>query len=213
MTLPMSIGNWVSRFLETSGPVACLFAFLCSGSGSKTQSMNCFRSLIFAALALASMTTSDTLAQTVTVEDLLRQCAAENDITARYQCYDMVLRSEASDPNTPPLNLAPQAVPQAPPVTPPATANRSTRPPSEFGLPERRQEPDSITVSIVDLDITPLGRAVFTTADGQIWVQQDTQRPFRRSTPFQANIRKATMGGYFIKPEKGGYSLRASRAQ
>ena len=164
-------------------------------------------------LVLLIGSTQASLSQTVTVEDLLRQCAQEDDITARYQCYDMVLRSEAGDPNTPPIDLPPQNEPQiAPPASAP-TASRTTRPQSEFGLPEPRREPESITVSIVDLDITPLGRAVFTTADGQIWVQQDTQRPFRRNTPFDANIRKATMGGYFIKPVKGGYSLRASRAQ
>lgn len=70
---------------------------------------------------------------------------------------------------------------------------------------------DAVTVSIVTIQKKPDGKRRFFTADGQVWVQTDTQDVRAVGDgPWRATIKSAMLGSFMLKLE-GGRAIRAQR--
>lgn len=191
--------------------------------------------VMYALLALIMgvfSTTAPAFAQSDESLEELRQCAEIEHDSQRHTCYDRVLRPRPgtsgvdaspvkplpSSPATPaPVVQPAAAAPPAPVVQPAAGA-----PPSEsdtdrprktkFGLKdERPEEPDWIDVVVVRARKNAAGKFVFTTQDGQVWLQTDVRRPVYHGIPFPARIRKASLGSFFIVPGNGDQTVRVRR--
>lgn len=162
----------------------------------------------------------------------LRRCALIDDESQRHRCYDSVLRpgssgAPATAPTTgpaaatePPVVATPAIPAAVPPVAVPPVAVPSTKVNDavqagrqRFGVRDiRPEEPDFIDIVIISIGKTKLGKLIYHTQDGQVWLQSDTRRPpAYRKTPFAARINKGSMGSFFIKPDRGGYSVRVQR--
>jgi len=118
-----------------------------------------------------------------------------------------------------PVQPAPEpGSPPARPVTPTPTAVAAADPApaedtSRFGLKEEPLEPEAIKVVVVDVSQDLLGKHIFKTEDGQIWMQTENRKARFRSVPFEARIRGGSLGSYFLQPVTGGPSVRVKRAR
>ena len=82
----------------------------------------------------------------------------------------------------------------------------------EFGLKEKEsRESVSITVTVNGIRKNLTDHFIYTTTDGQVWVQIDTRRPRYDEVPFIAEIRTASLGSFFLKPKSDGFSVRVRR--
>ena len=149
------------------------------------------------------------------IEAMLTGCALIDDDMQRHTCYDQVLRPDKMTDRT---EL-------------PATAENSDKPetvePShtqaevveikpeaveEFGLKEKQpRETVSLTVTVNGIRKNLTDRFVYTTTDGQVWVQNDTRRVRYDEVPFVAEIRSAALGSYYLKPKSSGVSVKVRR--
>ena len=170
----------------------------------------------------------------------LRRCAILTNANQRLACYDGVLIPAAAESAGVEVDQVPAAVepvaPVAPAVEPTPSPNAPPRaqpepdpapaiaavPPnpaastddaSEFGLRAERVEPDEITVTVVEVSQDLLGKHIFKTEDGQIWMQTDNRKVRFRDMPFDARIRGGSMGSYFLQSVGGGAALRVKRAR
>ena len=66
-----------------------------------------------------------------------------------------------------------------------------------------------VTVTAVTKNL--LGKLVFETENGQVWLQVDQRVVRLDDTPFAAEIRPATMGSFFLRPDDGRVSIRVRR--
>ena len=73
------------------------------------------------------------------------------------------------------------------------------------------EKPDSVDVVVTEVRESAYGKLIFVTADGQTWQQTDTKSIRYRELPFDANIRTAAAGSFFIRPLSGGVSVRVKR--
>jgi len=82
----------------------------------------------------------------------------------------------------------------------------------EFGLKQKQpRDSVSITATVNGIRKNLEGHFVYTTTDGQIWVQIDTRKPRYDEVPFVAEIRTASFGSFFLKPKSYGFSVRVRR--
>jgi pyruvate/2-oxoglutarate dehydrogenase complex dihydrolipoamide acyltransferase (E2) component len=81
-----------------------------------------------------------------------------------------------------------------------------------FGLKEKQpRESVSITVTVNGIRKNLNNRFVYTTAEGQVWLQIDKRRVHYDEVPFVAEIRSAALGSFYLKPESDGVSVRVRR--
>ncbi len=135
-------------------------------------------------------------------------CTAIDDDAQRLACYDRALRGTAPPAATPPLSAPPAAA--AEPAAPPAAADRRERRVRESAAPApqaapaapsagRADDEEIIPIVVVGLRALPGRETTFTTRDGSIWVQTDSQRIVGLpDTPFDAEIKRGAMGSYFL---------------
>ena len=86
----------------------------------------------------------------------------------------------------------------------------------QFGLSEVQKQPeslDSIKVVVVSVDSNAYGKLIFTTESGQVWRQTDQNRRRYRQIPFDAEIRKGSVGSFFLAPQSGGAAVRVKRSK
>ena len=82
----------------------------------------------------------------------------------------------------------------------------------DFGMKEKQpKESVSITVTVNGIRKNLTDHFIYTTTDGQVWVQIDTRRPRYDEVPFIAEIRTASLGSFFLKPKSNGFSVRVRR--
>ncbi len=167
-------------------------------------------------------------------EDPIAKCASLETDGDRIACLEAAIRqrSTTADDSGPPADPLPQ--PAAPPdpaepagsvprpradVSPPpdnnspAPAAASTPPADTFGLKEKKPPElmNTIKVSVTSVRKDLRGKLVFETESGQVWVQTGQRVARFGDTPFEAEIRPASMGSYFIKATTGGVSVRVRR--
>ena len=167
---------------------------------------------------------------------MLRGCTSIDDDGKRLSCYDQLLRPDkVTDGNVLPATAESSDKPES--VTPsqvqaevvedrPAAVEeyglKEKKPEEvvedkpvaveEFGLKQKQpRETVTITVTVNGIRKNLTDRFVYTTTDGQVWVQIDTRRAHYDEVPFVAEIRTASMGSYFLKPKSYGFSVRVRR--
>jgi hypothetical protein len=135
-------------------------------------------------------------------------CTAIDDDAQRLACYDRALRGTAPPAATPPQSAPPAAA--AGPAAPPAAADRRERRVRESAAPApqaapaapsagRADDEEIIPIVVVRLRALPGRETTFTTRDGSMWVQTDSQRIVGLpDTPFDAEIKRGAMGSYFL---------------
>lgn len=155
--------------------------------------------------------------------EAIRRCSEIEDTAERYRCYDEVMRTQPRAPERRALPV-PGSAP-APEVqrnrgasaSAPASAAVNTapgNPASRFGLKSPPPgEPAAIDVLIVDTKKSVTGKWMFTTADGQLWVQSDTKRAIYHQERFNAKIKKGMIGGFFLNPEGPDMTVRVRRVK
>jgi hypothetical protein len=162
-------------------------------------------------------------------ETILRGCATIDDDGLRLSCYDQVLRPVKADehpvrPGTSDKReqvesavfTEPQPAPQVqsdqPAVAAEAVTEEKLVAEEKFGLKEKQpREAVSVAVTVKAIKKNLADRFLYTTEDGQVWVQIDTRRVRYDEVPFIAEIRSASLGSFYLRPESGGVSVRVRR--
>ena len=82
-----------------------------------------------------------------------------------------------------------------------------------FGLKEQRppKEVNTIQVTVTYVRKNLSNKFIFETEDGQVWLQTDQRKVRYGDMPFKAEIRPASMGSFYLKPDSGGVSVRVRR--
>jgi len=147
-------------------------------------------------------------------------CASIQSDSERLACYDRAVRATPAPPPsttaTPPApSPAPTAVAAPAQVsaqpspstlsTAPRTSPRNARAPAPQAAPAV-EPPAAAPVGVVPIVVLGTralpGRGVeFTTDRGEVWVQTDTQPLQLPPTPFNAEIKRGTLGSVFLVPE------------
>jgi hypothetical protein len=149
------------------------------------------------------------------IEAMLTGCALIDDDGQRHSCYDQVLRPDKLTdrtelPGTAENSDKPETVQPSP-----ATAKGVEVKPvavEEFGLKQKQpREVVKMTVTVKGIRKNLTDRFVYTTTDGQVWVQNDTRRVRYDEVPFVAEIRSAALGSYYLKPKSSGVSVKVRR--
>ncbi len=161
-------------------------------------------------------------------EDAIARCARIATVGDRILCLEDALRqsSNAAAESDPVADVAPASAKQtetAPPsqakipssaaeATPVLTDDASLTK-ENYGLKEQRppKETNIIQVTVTSVRKNLSNKFVFETEDGQIWLQTDQRTLRYGDTPFEAKIRPASMGSFFLKPDSGGASVRVRR--
>ncbi len=174
-------------------------------------------------------------AQQNNIVDMLKNCASIDDDGQRLSCYDQVVRSDKLTESTdlpPTTNVVTSSQVNAEEVEVEATPSQvqgevrettSSKAQAdvvkaepiavdEFGLKEKEsRESVSITVTVNGIRKNLTDHFIYTTTDGQVWVQIDSRRPRYDEVPFIAEIRTASLGSFFLKPKSDGFSVRVRR--
>jgi len=160
-------------------------------------------------------------AQQSNFEARLRACALIENDGQRLSCYDQILipdklTERTESPATIDSGDKPEAV-----KPPPSRAEKTesaevaeVKPVAveEFGLKQKQpRETVNITATVNGIRKNLAGHFVYTTTDGQVWVQIDTRKPRYDEVPFVAEIRTASLGSFFLKPKSYGFSVRVRR--
>jgi hypothetical protein len=131
-------------------------------------------------------------------------CAQIATAAERLACYDRAL---------PPVEAAPPAVPQpqpqsrAEPSRPVAVSPAAA--PSAGAEP--REEPEATPVVIVGMRKYSGRSASFTTDKGDVWIQIGAESVYLPKVPFDAELRPASMGTYFLRPRDYGWRVHVRR--
>ena len=82
-----------------------------------------------------------------------------------------------------------------------------------FGAKEKEPDIsiDQLSVTIVKIQKSATGIRYFQSADGQVWKQQDSGH-YASKVPFEAEIKSATMGSFFLVNE-GRRTIRVKRVK
>ena len=160
-------------------------------------------------------------AQQSNIETLLRGCTSIEDDGQRLSCYDQILVPDKLTERTEPsvkadsgdkseAVLLPQS--QAEVAETKEVAEAKPVADEEFGLKQKQpRESVNITPTVNGIRKNLAGHFVYTTTDGQVWVQIDSRKPRYDEVPFVAEIRTASLGSFFLKPKTYGFSVRVRR--
>ena len=135
-------------------------------------------------------------------EDAIARCARLAAVGDRILCLENALRQSRNEVDPTPVAEATSVPADDTPV-----ANEN------FGLKAKRppKEENAIQVTVASVRKNLNNKFVFETENGQVWLQTDQRKVRYRDIPFEAEIRPASMGSFFLKPVVGGVSVRVSR--
>ena len=154
-------------------------------------------------------------------EDEIARCARIASTGDRILCLEEALR-RASDRKNETTGKGAAGGPAAGVPVARSGGNVAASPPpaaaadERFGLENTEKyaaSPDSIEVVVVAAEENVYGKLVYTTQDGQVWRQSDQRSPRTPELPFDAEIRRAAAGSFFLKPLSGGIAIRVQRRQ
>jgi len=188
----------------------------------KIMPVNAYRNYLFGALT-GSLMAAGAHAEN---EDAIAQCARIASPGERILCLENALRGEtaapANDENPVPGAESVQDVAPTAEQTMPAeekievAADARETEVEQFGLAEEEKNPDPVTsvdVVVVKLSKTAYGKQIYTTDNGQVWMQTDKKSVRYRQLPIDMTIRDGASGSYFIQPRSGGVAVRVKRRQ
>ena len=149
-------------------------------------------------------------------EDEIARCARIASTGDRILCLEEALRRASERKN----ETAGKGAADGPVARSGGSAAASPPPAAaadeQFGLENTERyaaSPDSIEIVVVAVEENVYGKLVFTTQEGQVWRQSDQRSPRTPELPFDAEIRRAAAGSFFLKPLSGGIAIRVQRRQ
>jgi hypothetical protein len=161
-------------------------------------------------------------------EDVIALCARVAGVGDRILCLENALRRSSQEVAAPPP--APQVLPPPEKVAaavadveddivspiPEADSEVSDIVPQvdeNFGLKETRPVGEAMTIRVTVTSVRKSLRnmLIFETENGQVWQQTDQRIVRYEDAPFVAEIRSASMGSFFLKPESSSMSVRVRR--
>ena len=153
-------------------------------------------------------------AQEVAADNDARACAQIENDAQRLACYDRALRTSASATQSPVQASEPAArsVPRA--TTAPRAADAPIAPTAARGPVAgdvADAQPGPAAIVVVAIREMQGQNVMFTTDQGQVWIQTDGRRNYYPEVPFGAEIRSGTMNSYFLIPNDRGRSIRVRR--
>jgi hypothetical protein len=143
-------------------------------------------------------------------------CASIEDDARRLACFDASVSGKA----IPQMPSAPSAPPPPPPAaepssSPPVAAESPVAPSGDTSAaPETGfmgDEKIDLTTTIEAIHAGEKQKMVFLLANDQVWIQA-TPRPLPFEVGDTVSVRNATLGGYFMRSEKGT-STRVQRVR
>jgi hypothetical protein len=156
-------------------------------------------------------------------------CTVIQDDAERLACYDRALRGTSPAPAAPtpaaeasaaPVTQAPAPVAQtpafqAPAVQAPAAPASQAAPASAAPrAPAANAAKDIVPILVVSVRTLPGRETSFTTQDGAMWVQTDSQRIYGLpDTPFEAELKPGAVGSTFLVPKIGSRAIRVKLVQ
>ncbi len=161
-------------------------------------------------------------------EDVIARCARIATVGDRILCLENSLRESsheaAETPSEADIFPTPATKNVAPPPSEAEVASSAAEATSiltddaslateNYGLKEQRppQEANTIQVTVTSVRKNLNNKFVFETEDGQVWLQTDQRKVRYGDMPFKAEIRPASMGSFYLKPDSGGVSVRVRR--
>jgi hypothetical protein len=151
-------------------------------------------------LLITSLFFAWTLPSLADDEDPIPACAKLESDSERIACLEAAIREQSGDVagSAPATKRAPEPEPAV-----------QQAPPPESSPPEE----DILRVTVTSVTTNMVGKLVFRTSTGQVWLQTGQRVARFDETPFEAEIRPAMMGSYFIRPSDGGISIRVRREE
>ena len=126
----------------------------------------------------------------------------------RLACYDRAL---------PPTQAAPAGIGDAgsaPATTAPAPQSSSVAgdaPVATSTAPSENEQLDAVPVVVVGMRKYPGRSATFTTDKGEVWIQIGGEGVYLPKVPFDAELRPASMGTFFLRPNDYGWRVHVRR--
>ena len=169
---------------------------------SSTSGLTCGLLVLAASSSLASAAGTETP----------QQCARISEDASRLACYDRIFRATTA----PGASVDAAAVASGVAVAGAAASN----PQQDFGLteatkraldPERAkiEMPESVTGKVTAVGHRPTGELVVTLANGQVWLQIDSDSRAKVGVGQTVTIKKASLGSYLlIGPDKRATRVR-----
>lgn len=176
------------------------------------------------ALALLAFTLAGVLGAPAAHAQGSVPCTAIVDDAERLACYDRALRGttaapaaapaptteRSEEPRHPARDVREAAAPAPAAPAAPAAAPAPAAPPAAAAV--RSPEIAVMSVVVVGIRALPGRNATFTTEDGQVWIQTDSQTAPFPDTPFAAQIKPGAIGSFFLVPTERGRAVRVRRA-
>lgn len=169
---------------------------------------------LFVVVIAGNASTSE--AQQYGNQDSMQACALLDIDQRRYACYDRVMGIESRPGNGTSQENSSATMQPAPAAFGPAVTFGGVPKPQkreQFGLPEPRPELEGqefIRVVVAEVHSNPYGKLIFTMRGGQVWEQTDQRTARAPNAPYNATIREASFGGYFLRANEG-HSIRVRR--
>ena len=127
-------------------------------------------------------------------------CAQIATAAERLACYDRVLPPA----ETPTSNGLPA---QTQPAGTEAAANSEGAEASGTAA----EQPQATSVMVIGMRKYPGRSASFTTDKGDVWIQIGAESVYLPKVPFEAELRPASMGTYFLRPSDYGWRVHVRR--
>jgi hypothetical protein len=159
-----------------------------------------------AAAGLAAVLAAANVRQGAAADQDTASCARVPTAAERLACYD-----RATPPTAPSSEIAP-------PVAPPGSAPLQPSPAAESGTAAvapsggtADEKPEVTSVVVVGMRKYPGRSAIFTTDKGDVWIQIGAESVYLPKVPFEAELRPASMGAYFLRPSDYGWRVHVRR--
>ena len=132
-------------------------------------------------------------------------CAQIAAAAERLACYDRALPpTETASGITPVAPLHPAAAEPPPLVEVAASA-------AAPGSGTDAEQPEATSVVVVGMRKYPGRSATFMTDKGDVWIQIGAESVYLPKVPFDAELRPASMGTYFLRPSDYGWRVQVRR--
>ena len=151
------------------------------------------------------------------LENALRQASPETDKVARNEEAARLPEADVPSDDVQPSISTEQVVDISSDTAEigaePTPTDSATPASDDFGLKEQRspKKIEAMKITVISVRKNLSGRYVFDTADSQTWIQTDQRTVRLENTPFTAEIRPASMGSFYLKPDAGSVSIRVRR--
>ena len=133
-------------------------------------------------------------------------CAQIATAAERLACYDRAL-----PPTETPAGITPPVAPLHPAPAQPPPLVEVAAPAAAPGSGTDAKQPEATSVVVVGMRKYPGRSATFMTDKGDVWIQIGAESVYLPKVPFDAELRPASMGTYFLRPSDYGWRVQVRR--